>query len=362
MAMSFQLRRAVHAFHNKRGEFYLDLSQSMDAQKGVPIIKILEKYAARYENEPTGVICSYWLEQYPHKGRFSEVVQGTIPEQDAAMLSTAEEAGDLLRGLQQLGTNVINLTSLKKDVWSSMGAALLMFVILHVFVGIEAFVVVPKLQAAMQGVVSLSSLGKFSQSFFYASNFIKDWWVVWAVFMFSVVWWIFWALPNYTGKFRTWLDDHFLPFQMYREFSGASFMIGLGDLSMLSGTKIIQINEALTIYRGKSSIKWLNWHIDKIQKNLQLSPNSKAEIFNTGITNKKIYYRLLDIAEYSELSVMLQKVGEVIMKIAPEEIKKRAVSLRFLIMITAILLMLLIYGGTGNIIEEFKAAVLLKSM
>ena len=362
MEMSFELRWAIYQFKSKRGEFYLDLAQAMDAQKGVSIVKIIEKYALRYTKEPVGLVCSYWLTQIQQKGRFSDAAQGTIPEQDVALLSAAEEAGDLLRGLYQLGENVIKLGELKADVWKSMGTAMAMFLVLHIFLGIEAFVVIPKLQAAMKGAVPLEQLGKLSQVFFAASAFIITWWPAWLALLVASVWWIVWALPNYTGSIRSWLDNHFLPFQMYREFTGASFMVGLGSLSKLTGSRIVQINEALSIIRSKSTVRWMNWHIDQILSNLRLNPNSKAEIFNTGITNKRIYFRILDIAEYAELEELLPKVGSVIMTVSPEEIKKRAVSLRFVIMILAIALMVLIYGGTGNIIDEFKAAVLMKTM
>jgi len=97
---------AKHQFKSLRGDFYFDLAESMASAKGTSISKLLEKYARRYKKEPIGIMCSHWLANLQHSGTFSAAVVGTIPDQDLALLAAAEDAGDLMIGLRQLGINI----------------------------------------------------------------------------------------------------------------------------------------------------------------------------------------------------------------------------------------------------------------
>lgn len=362
MFSKLDFKIAVWQFKSLRGEFYHDLAQSMKSAPGVSIVKILERYAARYPKEPTGIVCAHWLQNFAHKGRFTDAAKGTIPVQDIALLAAAESAGDLVTGLSQLGHNILGMKKMLNEVWQTLAAAAFMLIILHVFIGIEAFMVLPKMEMAMKGTVDIAKLGSIANLFFSGSHIVREWWWAWLCSVFICIAVVVWALPNYTGRYRTWLDSHVLPFQIYRDFNGAAFIIGVASLSTMVGNQLVQFNDALSIVRSRSRTPWLNWHIDNIQHNLRTNPNSRAEIFNTGVVARKIYFRILDIADYSEMSEMLAKVGSIIMVVAPIEANKRATKLRFFLLIAAVFVMVGIYSGTGNLIESFKSQIQMKMM
>lgn len=362
MAKSFADKFAIWQFEGQRGEFYLDLAQSMKAAPGVSIVQLLERYAKRYKKEPTGQVCAHWLREFAHTGRFTDAAVGTVPRQDIALLAAAESAGDLTTGLLQLGNNILGLKKVKAEVWQTLSAAFFMVIILHIFVAIEAFMVLPKMEMAMKGSVNIDKLGTTADVLFGGAHFIHEWWWAWLLLVAAGTGWLIWALPNYIGRYRSWLDTNILPFQMYRDFNGAAFIIGVASLSTMIGSQMVQFNDALSTVRKRSHVKWLNWHIDKIQHNLRTNPNSRAEIFNTGITSKRIYFRILDIADYSEMSDMLARVGVTIMEIAPIETKQRATKLRFALLILSIVVMGGIYGGTGNLIDLFKTQIQMKML
>lgn len=360
-SFNWKLKNAAFDFKSKRGNFYLDLASVMEASPGESVTKILAKYAERYRKKSIGILCRHWLDRFQEVGTFSESLRGTIPAEDLATLSASEAAGDLRLGLEKLGQNIIAMDSCKGEITKALVGALMLVVVLHVFIGIEAFMVMPKLEDAMKGKVDFAQMGASAGVLFGGAKIVHNWWLLWFGFVIGIVGLVIWALKNYTGRYRVWLDNNVLPFQMARDFNAAGFFTTVGSITASRGGHVVQLHEALMQMR-QNAYPWLRWQIKLILDNLAAHPNSKGEIFNTGIANQKTYYRILDIADYSEVPVMLQKVGGIILKTAPEEIKARATLLRVALMAVCLLTMLGIYGGTFALIEAFKAAAQMKAM
>ena len=358
---SFELRLASWDFKSKRGNFYLDLAKAMKATPGEPITKFLSRYGERYEKEAVGILARHWLGRFNHVGTFTEAVRGTIPDEDLTILAVSEQAGDLVVGLASLGKNIIALTQCKKDIFGTLKASIFLVLLLHIFFAIEAFIVMPKIESAMKANIDISKLGLVGTIYFSGAELIRDWWWAWLMFLVLITFTVIWSLKNYAGKLRPWLDNNMLPFQMFREFNSASFLIALGSVTKLMGSQVVQLNEALNKI-GEDAYTWLSWQIGMIQENLQINPNGKGEIFNTGLVNRIAYYRILDIAEYAQMEEMLNSVGEIILETAPVETKKKAEFLRYVLLIICLSLMIGAYAGTFLLIAAFKAQVLVKSM
>lgn len=360
-AAEWRIRNAAFDFKSKRGNFYLDLASVMEAMPGESVTRLLAKYADRYKQQTIGVLCRHWLDRFQEVGTFTESLRGTIPTEDLATLAASEAAGDLRIGLEKLGQNIIEMAECKKEINKAMLSALILLIILHVFMGIESFIVMPKMAAVMKGQADLANMGRVGPILFGGGEFIRNWWWLWFSTIIGGTVAVIWGLKNYVGKMRRWLDDNILPFQMARDFNAAGFFTTVGTITAARGGHVVQLHEALTQMR-QNAYPWLRWQTQLILENLASNPNGKGEIFDTGIADKKTYYRILDIADYSEVPVMLQKVGAIILKTAPEEIKKRASRLRIILMAVCLLIMLGVYGGTYVLIEEFKAAAQMKSL
>ncbi|MFJ1260428.1 hypothetical protein [Cupriavidus sp. CuC1] len=357
-SVSFATR---HEFSSERGEFYIDLAQSMQAMRGVPITQFLENYATRHQKRAIGKMAQYWLTRFSDTGTFTESIRGTVPKEDLTLLAVSEKAGDLASGLQSLGENVMAMGKTKQEMIMTMAAGMILIVLLHAFLAIQAFMVMPQLEKAMTANAGAASLGLLPRILFGASTLIRTWWPLEAVIVVAVVAWIFWSLPRYTGRGRAWLDDHVLPYQMYRDFQGAAFFVALGSVTKLIGSQVIQVADALQRIR-ENSVGWLAWHIDRIMRNMEEAPTAKGELFNTGIVNERNYYRVVDIAEYAQLSTMLNDVGALIMKTAPVEMAKSASKSRFALMLGCVMLMFGVYGATLYMINDFKNQAQIKAM
>lgn len=359
--ITWKLKNAAFDFKSKRGNFYLDLASVMEATPGESVTKILQKYSERYKKKSIGILCRHWLDRFQEVGTFSESLRGTIPTEDLATLSASEAAGDLRIGLEKLGHNIIAMNACKAEIMKAMVGALMLVFVFHVFIGIEAFMVMPKLESAMIGKVDFEHMGNTAPVLFGGAQIVRDWWWAYAILAIGLVVLVLWALKNYTGRYRQWLDSHFLPFQMARDFNAAGFFSTVGSITAPRGGHVVQLHDALTQMR-LNAYPWLRWQIKLILDNMAAHPNSKGEIFDTGIANQSTYYRILDIADYSEVPVMLQKVSGIILKTAPEEIKSKANLLRVGLMAICLLTMLGIYGGTFALIEAFKAAAQMKAL
>lgn len=360
--LSFKIKNAAFDFKGKRGNFYLDLASVMEASPGETITKILGRYAERYKKKSVGVLCSFWLERFAQTGTFTGSLRGTIPAEDLTALAASESTGDLRLGLEKLGTNILAMQETKKEISKLMVSAIVMIFVFHAYLGVQSFVVMPKLEkAVLAAKVEFTQLGEVGAILFGGAEFIRGWWWAWLILVGAAVAAVGWGLKHYVGRHRRWLDDHFLPFQMARDFNSAAFFATVGMITEVRNNNVVQLHDALVQTR-LNAYPWLRWQTTKLLENLAAMPNGKGEIFNTGIANQSTYYRILDISDYADVPVMLKKIGEIILKTAPQEIKAKASTVRIILMGLCLATMLGVYAGTIALVELFKAAVTMKAM
>lgn len=360
--LSWKIRNAAYDFKDKRGNFYLDLASVMEASPGESVTKILGRYAERYKKQSIGVLCRFWLDRFAQVGTFTESLRGTIPDEDLTALAASESSGDLRLGLEKLGRNILAMQATRKEITKLMFSAGIMIAVFHAYIAIQSFMVIPKLAGAVKsGRIDMSQLGKIGSLFFGTAEIVRNWWWAWVILAVGAICLVIWAMKHYVGKHRRWLDDHFLPFQMARDFNAASFFSTMGMITSARNSNVVQLNDAL-IQMRLNAYPWLRWQTTKILDNLAGNPNGKGEIFETGIANQTTYYRILDISDYADVPVMLQQIGAIILKTAPEEIKARAGTVRILLMGLCLATMLGGYAGTIALVEMFKTAVTMKAM
>ncbi|MFX7973121.1 hypothetical protein ABTK40_20185, partial [Acinetobacter baumannii] len=82
---------------------------------------------------------------------FSEALTGTVPSEDLTVLSFAERAGDLKVGLKQLSESILGMEAAKKVARTVLMTAVAAIVIFHVFLGVEGFVLMPRLLRTIGG-------------------------------------------------------------------------------------------------------------------------------------------------------------------------------------------------------------------
>lgn len=353
---------AIWDFKERRGEFYGDLAGMMEAQPGKNIRELLEPYVERHMSQPEGKLAAFWLQRMDEDvATFSDALIGTVPSEDITILSFAEHAGDLKIGLHELAENIAGMDEAKKVARSVLLTAVFALAIFHVFLGVEGFLLMPRLLKSMGSLLHPDQWGPVGRAFYHLGEFIRHW--GWAVISVEIatLWWVKWSFPNYVGQFRPWLDRNVLPYQFYRDFRGAAFLSALGSATTKVGTMVQTVPEALEKME-QEAYPWLKWHIRQILNNFEQEPNSKGEAFNTGVVNDRAYYRIVDIAEYTDMSTMLGKVGSIVRKTAPIDMQKKATIVRYVVVVGVILIMMGFYFGTFRMSSEFKEIIQLQMM
>ena len=342
-----------------RAQFYWDLSRTMEVAKGKNLKHLLTTQADRYPKEPTGILCRLWVNRLENEvGTFADAIRGTVPMQDQTLLEVCEEAGDLQYGLKALGSNLLALKSTTKNVMAIMGLVFLMFILLHIYFFGQAFYLIPMTFEGSQ-YMDLTKIGPNTRFALAVEYIFKTW--GWAIVAgeIGIAWIIFWSLDNYTGRFRGWLDKYFLPHQIYRCFNAAAFISTLAAITQRigGGGNVVAMQKALEKIH-EHSFPWLRQQTEKILNNLDSNPNGKGEVFNTGLLDKQIYYRVLDLGDSEEdSSKLLAQIAAIILEETPNRTAIRVMIVRFILVISIVSIIVFFFFSTQGISDELTRAM-----
>ncbi|WP_395009115.1 hypothetical protein [Undibacterium sp.] len=352
-------KAACFRFKGLRGQFYFDLSKTMEVAKGKNLKDILNIQAGRHKGSPTGILCAHWLHRLnSDAGTFSEAVKGTIPFEDQVLLEVCEESGDLAFGLRSLGNNLLALKETIKDIQSTSALAITMVVIFIVYCFAQAFYLLPEMFKNIASSVDIHKLGETTDA---VLTFMDIWQKFGAIFVVGIgiaMILMFMSLKKYVGGARRFLDKHFLPYQLYRAFNGALFMSTLAVITQkIGGNKVVALKSALVLI-NESAYPWLKWQTDLIISNLEGNSKEGGEIFNTGLMDKRTFYRVLDMSDYTtDTALLMTKVSDIVLEETPVTTKQKAQRWRLILQVLVLGLMLSFYLATQGINSEFTLAM-----
>jgi len=346
-----KLWRAKFEFASKRADYYYDLAMRIEKMPGEPISNHFAKDAARRVGEPVGVLAALWLARYEgldgqvQEAQLAEVLRGTVPDEDLAIIAVAEQGGDVKQGLSKLAENLRAMSDAKANIMVMLASVGLTLIILHVYLGAMAVLVAPMLDRSFASLLPIESYGPIAKSFHYSAQFLRNWgWLI-LIGEAALAYWVVRALRHYTGKYRDWLDRKVILFDFFRRFQGAQFLAGMSAVTQRFGSDTKNLSAALELMREKA-YPYLAHHIQRMEATLEESPNAGGKMFDTGLFDKDTSYRIQDIAEYEDdLSKMLDSVSAMLLQTAPRELEQKAskfnrkASILLIILITSLAFM-----------------------
>ncbi len=350
---------AQRRFYQKRAEFYLDLASQIEVQPGQTLALFLQKYALRYPNEPIGIVCAHWLVRFEETARFSRAVSHTLPAEEVSVLAVAEESGDLKIGLRTLASNINALEATKHLFLLINASALVGLAILHIFLGLIGYWIVPKIESAMN--LDSNLYGPIAQTYHLVASAIRMVGPAWLALLVAALIWGSWSIKNYTGHWRAWLDQHVIFYSVHRDFAGALFLATIASITQKIGAHAISIHEALLRIKPYAS-PWLAAHIERILLNFEEMPNAGGEAFATGILQRDFQYRLQDISEYQKLDIALLTVAQYILCETPKRIQRTATLIRYSLSCATVAIMMGLYFGLLGMIHEFQASAAMQNI
>jgi len=347
---------AKRSFSSQRGTYYEDLAERMENQPGTPIARFIELDAERYGHLPLGKLANHWLEAFSASGSFAESIRGTVPNEDVAILSIAEKAADLKIGLRNLAASIKTLDEIREALRVVFFALGIVALAVHFYVGLYGFKIVPTIEQAMPATVQISELGWSAILLHGMRVAVEKLWLPWLLLVAFGALWVYWAVPNYVGRARPWLDRHVLVFSLYREFQAQAFVTALSAATQRINGRVMTVQQAIEMMQEVAT-PWLLWHLNRIQQRMEENPQGTGENFATGLLNQETIYRMQDIAEYSDMSTMLSKVGERVLKRAPAEMEKRSRRIQFVSRAVMVTVVLVISWSFNFMSYEFQQAL-----
>lgn len=345
--MSIGLWFAKLSFHGQRAEFYEDLAEALE--DGDPLAQRIEELAERAasERDMQAPLFQLWYDRMDDRS-FSEALVGTVPESDLMIIQAAEESGDLVTGLRftvkVIEAFAIMRTTIRLAIAGFLFLSVLQTVVLvgYSFFGVDLIEQIVPLKEWPWIGLQLKAVATFVTS--------DGATALGAIGVLGTAY--NWSLRNWYGRIRVQFDKYFLPYTVYRDFSGAMFLVSLAALMKNK----VDLNPALDILSERAS-PWLLWHIRQIQLRLDYESESAGRAFATGLFSRKLTWRIIDfgaraVSNESNFAVAMEKIGIKSIDKVLVSVKARASTLnRFLMFCNAGVIVFIIAGTLGTVYQ-----------
>lgn len=358
------------AFGFLRAQFYYDLSRTFAVSKGENLKKLLEIQAERHKGAPTGVITGLWVSRMDAGAdSFHTAILDTVPYEDYIALKVCETGGDLGYGLEALGKNLLKLKETREKIIEVIGIAVLMVGMLIAFCFAESEYMLPMMFNNMKSSVDITKMGEHSER----ALLFMDVWGNYGVYILGVLFGllalVIWSLPRWTGEIRSFFDKYFIPYQLYRGFKGPLFFSTLSIITQkIGGDNVMALSAGLEEINKEAmqkpdAIAYMHWHSQLITQKLSDDGFNGGEIFNTGLMDKRIFYSVLDMGDYTtDIAKLMSKISEVILEETPKAIHVKIRRWRFGLQAAVVFMMVAFYFMTVAINDEFATAMELAGM
>lgn len=350
--------RAARGFKPQRARYYQYLADLMEDAGGARnFSEVFRSDARRYAGTPRGVLSAFWAEEYEENGAdLAATWDRDLPVNDVMVIRVAQESGGtgIVQALRDMArvSKVID-AAVSEMVWTvSIGAIGILVAVLSAMA--VPFFLEPQIAKTFESVPQ-DQWGPLATNYKAFADFVRAGWFPVLALLCLIVGTIRWALPNYVGKWRRLLDEHFLVFSLYRDFRGALFMAVLASLvkRRKGGGEGMRLVGALNVL-GRSAETWMHWHISQIVDRINRTGGLSSDVFATGLLDKETLFYMTDLVESKGFEEGLEKAGLRTEERASEIVRMRATLLRWGLLVVGLLTVIGLTGWTFAVIFEMK--------
>jgi type II secretory pathway component PulF len=246
---------------------------------------------------------------------FSTVVAGHFPPIEALVLSAGARAGSydgyeaaskIGRGLQRIRTELLTNLTYPTILFAVLGAILAGF----------ATVVLPQYERMKEKLI----LGTDMKVFIQLLELIRDDKAIVAGILCVAVAAVIWSLPRWTGKFRDIADRYVPIYMLYRLYTGAVVLLGLG--AMLKAK--VSMEDALK-HVHSSANPYVAHHIGQVLGAVMRGKDEVAA-WNTGLLQPSILLRISALAKAGTVGTAIAMLGDGSIEYCINVMKKIAAS------------------------------------
>lgn len=161
-----------------------------------------------------------------------------VPNDEAFTIAGAEMAGNIEQAFDLLLTSKARIETVRQSMTAAFTTPIVYLCAIYGMLWAIGMFFLPHIRQVMptgnvQGLGAfLFSLGDFATSF---------WILIPVILTFGLCGWIFWALPNWTSKYRTFIEN-FFPFSFYRDLHGYVWILTFASMLQagISDTHILR--------------------------------------------------------------------------------------------------------------------------
>jgi len=276
---------------------------------------------------------SIWLEKIKSGSKFSQAVQGWIPEAELNLIAAGEDGKGIENGL---GEAIKFAKSSQKIKSTIIGGAMYPLVLLLVILGFTSMFSL-QMAPTYLGILPLEKWPQMGQVFYMISKFIVDAWYILLASILGAGFMIGSTIGRWTGSIRE-IADKVPPWSVYKVYQSCSFLIGLASM-MQSG---IPLNDSLMKIK-KSSSPWLAYYIEEMMKNLRRGGKNFGQHLNVGLLDEETAGDVIDYSELGKFESAIYSIGEKNLETSVEQIGDRMNIIRNLMIVLVGLTVGLIY-------------------
>lgn len=329
------VKRAASRFHTQRARYYEYLANMLQSSKGeTKLLTLFERDAERYAGKPRGILCAWWEQQLlANGGRFADALLGTLPADEVTVLRVAEDAGPgaLEAGLRDVARIAMLSDRIRGEALSTMAAA-----VVGAAVGIGMLTIYPIFAAAklreLFGFIPMEFWGAKGTAFIHHAENVVAFGPYVAAVLVILGAYVYWSIANFVGPTREKLDEKFALFQAIRDMKAALFLATMATLTSRRGNVMYTLAESLQTLASGARTAWLRWRIDQIATRLEVSGAVDAEVFDTNLISKEMFYFLRDIWEAQGLAEGFKETGRYVEESIAPAIARRMKVWRYVLL------------------------------
>lgn len=328
-------QRAVRSFQSKRFAFYRTLITKLTASAGMKSLpQIFEDIARDHAGRALGRVAAIWVDRWARfGGDLALVWHGTLPAVEVSALAFAQNAPDRRDFIAMLGrVEAVSkqIVQAKKEAISAFFVPGLLLCVLLAMVSMYAYFGLPLTLDAARDIPK----EKWHSSLLAVQSIAGVLQIAVPIIVCSLVGLtvlVLGSLDRWTGKARSWADEHVLPYQIYRTFTGA---LAVSSISLMSQRSTVDVSVRELMLDCEP---WLQFKLAAVASNIESFGQAEAaEAMDVGLMDPETYITYCDAIPGGQ-AMALECAAEFALSTATETIRRR-VKVFALVIITFVVL------------------------
>lgn len=283
-----------------RISFYERMSAFLVA--GIPVFDAVDAIRARMEKnkDSRAYMFEEWLNVMRGGSRFSEAVRDWIPSSEYMLVSSGEQGGRLVDGLNEATRLSTAAAKIKKAIIAGAALpALLFFMLGGMISGFDVY-----MAPVFKNLLPVNQWPENAQLLYGISHFLTSYWYIIITIIAVTTVLVSYTINGWVGRIRE-VFDYLPPWSVYKNYQASSFLIGLA--SMLKAG--VALNDALKMML-KNASPWLGVHITQMLAALKGGGSNYGEALDTGLFDSETAGDISDYARLSSFENAIYTIGE----------------------------------------------------